>query len=153
MCLCPKVVATVSSGVENLVYISASTPADVVSYLVDLPNGFVTYGSTTSCIERYQKIDKIAKAWQEDCVKSKRRARANKKEVEDDATTASESSAEDAEKEKPLKITYKQYEKDYKDFLARCFPNAFPSFRAYRIESVAWRGFNKAGMFVKSIAG
>ena len=142
-----------SSGVENLVYISPATPADVVTYLVDLPIGFVTYGSTTSCIERYQKIDKIARAWQEDCVKSKSRARANKKDVGDDATTASESSAEDSEKENSLKITYKQYEKDYKDFLSRCFPNAFPSFRAYRIASVAWRGFNKAGMFVKSVLG
>jgi hypothetical protein len=58
-----QVIATLDAGVENILIVDPRAPQDILVYLRDLLNAYVTYGSTTSFLEVYRMIPKIVEAW------------------------------------------------------------------------------------------
>ncbi len=96
-----------SNGVEGVVYLRPNTPDDVLTYLVDLPNEFVTCGSRISALERYKKVPTIVKAWQADCDKHGRKARAADEDADgSDGNEADDDGGDDK------KVSFSNYTKD-----------------------------------------
>ena len=56
---------TIARGVPNITMFKADTPANVITYLVNLGNSLNTFGSAISHIEKYRLVTDIQQRWVE----------------------------------------------------------------------------------------